>query len=483
MNIKRISALILAVILVFSLVGCGKKKREIVQLTLSTEDSEAILKAAGIMLPDAETAAGANSSVKYFSWYDQFHNYSDDEIINTGFWTFTEKYGGEVMWIECEWQKRFDDLANLVLSGNAPDCYPAHAENFPENCIKGMFQPVDEYIDYDNPIWKGMKEYVHTYYSLDDRPYIILTDTSYGGVVQYNKRVVEEWGFDDPAELFYNDEWTWDVFYDMCADFTDPDEDRYALDSFHFDHIFLNSSGVSVISYDTETKRFKSNLDDPRLERAADVLYNISKNSFVYPWWANGWALRNGTSGGGIKEGLQLFYVDGLSISAPVENVSAVFGDVAAGEVMFCPPPRDPNGDGKYYIDSTPVGYSLVFGAENPEGVALLAMCDRFKVLDPTVISIDRKQKEEVYLWNEEMLEMHDICYELSNAHDSIVVSMGDGLGKHLIDVVSQFEYMARGQSSTAKTWAQLKEANLEKITYYLDELNKSIDEFDPEAQ
>lgn len=85
---KKLIALALVVIMVFTLVGCGKNKREIVKLTLSTEDSEAILAAAGITLPDAETTAAAGSIVKWYSWYDGFHNYADDEVINTGFWTF-----------------------------------------------------------------------------------------------------------------------------------------------------------------------------------------------------------------------------------------------------------------------------------------------------------------------------------------------------------------------------------------------------------
>ena len=65
---KRFFALSMAVLMIFALVGCGKNKREIVKLTLSTEDSEAILAAAGIKLPDAETAAGANSTVDFLCW-------------------------------------------------------------------------------------------------------------------------------------------------------------------------------------------------------------------------------------------------------------------------------------------------------------------------------------------------------------------------------------------------------------------------------
>ena len=45
---KRILAILLAALMIFALAGCGKEKRQIIKLTLSTEDSEAILAAAGI---------------------------------------------------------------------------------------------------------------------------------------------------------------------------------------------------------------------------------------------------------------------------------------------------------------------------------------------------------------------------------------------------------------------------------------------------
>ena len=118
---KRIVAILLAALMIFALVGCGKQRREPIQLTLSTEDAEAILAAAGIMLPPAETAAGANSVVKYFCWHDYLQNYSEDEIINTGYFTFQEKYGGSVQWIETTYEDKNNDLANLVLAGTSPD--------------------------------------------------------------------------------------------------------------------------------------------------------------------------------------------------------------------------------------------------------------------------------------------------------------------------------------------------------------------------
>lgn len=472
---KKLLAMILAAVMVFALVGCGKKKREIVKLTLSTEDSEAILAAAGITLPDVETVSAAGTTVQWFAWWDDFHNYRDDEIVKTGFWTFQQKYNCDVEWIECTWSDRFDGLANLTLAGNPPDFAPNDLGSFPMRTIKGMYQAVDDYIDYSDPLWKDLESFVYTYLSLNGKAYMFVTDITYGDVCVYNRRIMNEWGFDDPAELYYNNEWTWDVFQDMCYEFSDPDEDRYALDSWSFSAGLMRSSGTSIVSYDTENNVYVSNVDSPSLEKAANMLYDLAKNDCVYPWWSNGWSLRNGTEGQGLSTGELLMFIGyDYTFTGPVESVSPIFGDITAGEIMYCPLPRDSEGDGNYYTESIPCGYFLVNGAKNPEGVALLASCERFKVLDPTVISIDKKQKEEIYLWSNEMLDMYDTMHGIANSDKKIVC--GFGFDDALSSVISAFE--DNGHSMDASTWAQLKESNYDKLDFYLDELNNEIADY-----
>ena len=82
---KRVFAIVLTSLMLITLFGCGSRKRTPVQLTLSTEDSVAILNAAGIRLPNVDEAKGAGTVVDYLSWGDPYQNYSDDEIINTGY--------------------------------------------------------------------------------------------------------------------------------------------------------------------------------------------------------------------------------------------------------------------------------------------------------------------------------------------------------------------------------------------------------------
>lgn len=472
---KKFLAIFLALILIVSLVGCGKQKRKIIELTLSTEDSEAILKAAGIALPDIEVAKGANSTVKWYAWWDDFHNYSTDEIVQTGFWTFKEKYNCDVEWIECEWGDRFTGLAKLTLTDDIPDFAPDDMVYFPYNTMKGMFQPVDDYVNYDDPLWSEMKDFAYNYVSLNGKAYMFVTDISYGNVVVYNRRVIEEWGFDEPVELYLNDDWTWDAFYDMCIDFSSPDDDRYALDSWSCSAGIMHSTGIPIIEYDTESRQFVSNVDNPALERAATVLYDINKNDCVYPWWSHNWSLR-GSEGEGLNTGLLLFFIGyDYTFTGPVDTISPIFGDIEKNEFMYCPLPRDPNGDGNYYTESTPEGYFLVKGAPNPEGVALLASCQRFKVIDPTVIGVDKKQKMDTYKWSEDMLDMYDHMHDLANGSRMIVT--GYGYTNEITNCISAFE--DNGHVMEANTWAQIKEAQTDKLTYYLEDFNRMVAEYD----
>ncbi len=473
---RRIIALLLILVTVFVMVGCGKEKRQIIKLTLSTEDSEAILASAGIMLPDAETAAGANSTIKWLSWFDQFHNYSEDEVVNTGYFTFTEKYGGEIEWIECDYFERMNDLANLILAGNPPDFTPSGTNStatYPMSCIKGQYQPVDQWIDYTDPLWADMADAAE-YFALGRGHFSIVTDLTYKDVVPYNRRVIEEWGFDDPAELYANDEWTWDVFYEMCMEFSDGDENRYALDGYAYAGALVESTGQQMLQVD-ENGVFYSNLDSPEIERAQNLIYDLAKNDCCYHNGTNMWPRNNATFGSGVKDGLCLFYVIGISFfTDTVEEVSALWGDIEAGEFMFAPLPRYQDGDGIYYLNAMPKGYMICKGATNPEGVALLASCERFKILDPTVVDIDEKQLREVYKWSDEMIEMARTCNQI--VADNPKMFYTGNLPQGLQDVYNTFDWNIRRSGATS-TWAQLKESNQESFDYYIDELNSLISE------
>ena len=475
---KRVISMAFVLIMTTALFGCGGRKRTPIQLTLSTEDSEAILNAAGIRLPDADVAKGTGTVVNYLSWGDPYQNYSDDEIINTGYWTFENKYGGSINYIETDYFERFDELARQVTAGTPPDLFPGGSGStacFPMRAIKGVTQPVDDYIDYDDPLWNPVKG-VADFFRLGGKHYQIVIYSAPYSVCLYNRRVMSEYGYDDPADLYWNDEWTWDVFEDMCIDFSDPDEDRFALDGYWYAGGISDSTGQQILQID-ENGKYYSNIDSPELERAWDLVYELCKNDCNYrDASGNRWALRNPS---GLKDGKLLFFIEAQNFfTAPVAEIENNYGAISEGELMFAPLPRDPNGDGNYYLmsdfDDINGALCIINSAKNPEGAALLASCIRFKRIDPVVQEIDRRQLKEVYLWSDEMLEMKNECQKIADSH--YMFSPAGDLNSNLNDALGFADAIPRSASS--QTWASLKESNRDRIEYYIDELNALIDEY-----
>ena len=477
---KRIIALLLAVLMIVAITGCGSKKRQPITLTLSTEDSEAILKAAGIQLPDIEDAKGANSNIIFFSWSDTINNYSEAEVVNTGFWTFREKYKCTVEFWETTYQERYDRLATLIVGGTPPDFFPAGVSSeatFPMYCVKGTFAPIDDYVDYTSPLWEGMADAAEAF-ALGSRHFAFVTDITFRNIVPYNRRVIDEYGFDDPAELYYNDEWTWNKFYEMCMEFSDEDDARFGVEGDAYNGALVQeATGRKIIKKDSEGN-FYADVDDPVIEAANTLLYDMKKNGLVYHSGNSYWAGRHDPKvlGDGVKDGKTLFYITFFTaLRGPVDEISAIWGDITEHEVMFAPLPRYDNGDGEYYLASIPTGYMLVSGSKNPDGVALFAACERFKIVDPTVDRIERRQLQEKYLWTDEMMAMYDECREI------ILKNAGMYLNGNLTDQANNAynafrDKVARDAENTS--WAQVKEQYKDQLDYYLDDLNKIIKDY-----
>ena len=105
-------------------------------------------------------------------------------------------------------------------------------------------------------------------------------------------------------------------------------------------------------------------------------------------------------------------------------------------------------------------------------------MCERFKIRDPTVISIDEKQLKEIYLGTDEMLEMNDRCQELAKGYP--VVNFSPGCPAQLNSAVNTLITGTTGNNP--QTWAQLKEQYMESIEYYLEDLNDWVQNPDARA-
>ena len=361
--------------------------------TLASEQEEQVNDLADTLSGELE-----NKTVKWLSFYDPWHPTGAGNSKPVSVELFEKKYGGEIEYYPTTWANQSNDLSTYILSGEGIDFFPA-SEAVPKCAISGMTQPFDDYVDWNDPLWQSVAD-LNDIFALNGKHYLMVCQATEGYVVYYNRKTIENMGFDDPKELYENGEWTLDKFKEMLTDFVDPDSEQYGLDGwFNCAPLYL-ASGVPSISI--KNGIISNNLMDPAFERAMTYQTELNKNGLIVDKSLFDWNPQIQF----IGEGKELFYIGGLyEIESSPDIWTKNFGD--AEDVFFVPIPRDEAAD-KYYYNAEFDCYNLCKGAQNPEGVARLMECIIASYYDENAIEISKEKHKSDYGWTDEMLEMKD---------------------------------------------------------------------------
>jgi ABC-type glycerol-3-phosphate transport system substrate-binding protein len=464
---KRILAGSLALTMAAAMSSCGSTGSSTSSENTGkelTDDQKDQVAALADQLPDIELE---NKTIKWMAHYDI--NPSDGAVKSPGLQLFEDKYDGKIEYVSTTWDSRYDDLATKVMAKDSPDFFPASdMDTFPKGAIKGMFEPIDDYIDLDSDLWASTKT-ASDEFVFQGSHYIAVIDVSPNYVCVYNKTTITENGYDDPAELFANDEWDWDTFSEMCLDFTDADNDKYALDGYWYVKALSETSGVPMIGL--EDGKLVNNMSDPQIEKAQDFMYNLEKNNVVFDRSTNNWSTRgDGTTGYGLGTYQTLFIPVGLWALEGTTDSTAPFGDMEAGEIMFVPMPKDPDSD-TYYISSRVEGYNLCKNAPNPEGFAAYMNC--LMVCKDSTQNITEETLLNEYKWNQEMIDMRTKVYEM--AAENPVFDLQEGVSSEMSTMMTTVSQATMLTGGGATTWTQCRSENEKAVDFLVDEANEKI--------
>ncbi len=470
-TMKRILAGALALTMTVALASCGGNKdgggTTESKDTGKDLDSAAKEQIAGLQ-DQLEDIDLANKTIKWMAHYDI--NPSGGAVKAPGLELFEQKYGGKVEYVSTTWETRYDDLATKVMGKEAPDFFPASdMDSFPFGAIRGMFEPIDDYIDLNDDLWASTKSAADKF-MYNGSHYVAVIDVAPNYVCIYNKSTIEAEGLDDPAELFANDEWTWDTFGDMCREFTDAESDKYGLDGYWYGNAISETSGVPLIGMD-DTGHLVNNMSDPNVEKAQDFMYELGKDGVMFDRSSNGWSTRgDGTTGEGLGSNLTLFIPAGLwAIQAPLET-TAPFGDMEAGEIMFVPMPRNPDSD-TYYISSRVEGYHLCLGAPNPEGFAAYMNC--LMVSRDGAADITERTYTDEYKWSQEMIDMMHTVSDM--ARENPVFDFQNAVSSEMNTVMQSVSQATMITGGGATTWTQCRSSYETSVDILIDEINEKM--------
>lgn len=456
-----ISALLVAAA-AFSLTACGDKESSSSNPYADVDIDASLRKEIRTNVANSELLEDTELENKTIKWLSDWDINPDSSGKNkpTELVAFEEKYGGKIEWIQCTYENRYEKLAETINSGEGVDFfYAGNMDAFPKGAVRGMFAPVDDYIDFSSPVWEDVEE-VNDSLMWDGKHYCTVVQTTGDKVgCVYNKKTVQEAGLEDPAELYARGEWTWDTFQSMLLSFVDVEKQHYGIDGWWFEFGLMATTGVAPVTIDGG--KLVNNIGDPAMERVQDFLYDLNTTGCIaigvgdYGWEAHPEY---------IGEGKMLFYPVGLyTFYAESSQWKKQFGD----DAFFVPMPKDPEAD-DYYVPVGMEGYMFVKGGANPEGVAKFLECKRFTLLDEGTKAIADKQFREDYGWTDEMVEMQREMQELADENPFLDLSVGVSTDcGELLD--NSLRQTARGVP-----WNETYDAVNAALDKYLEEVNEN---------
>lgn len=465
-NVRKTIAFVSALALMGSMTACGNtdsdsgSSSETTTVSTAPKELDEEDKAAVAEVDIGDDEKLENGTIRWLATYDINPDKGKPKMFALEL--FESKYGGKVEWIPTTWENRYNDLSANVLGGTSPDLFPAQEfDTFPSKVVDGMFQPFDDYLDFDSDLWsEGCKKLAEAHV-LGGKHYVAPVATDSKCLMIYNKKTIEENGLTDPAELLEEGNWTWDTFREMCLDYCDREEDKFAYDSWYFETQFILTTGVAPIS--VENGLVKSNLMSAEVERAENFMYNLKKDDLPLPKAEFNWTEQPQR----ISEGKTLFWP--CATWALWEADLSKFGKPE--EIMFVPMPKDPDAD-KYYLPANMDAYALCKGASNPEGAAAFIKCKLIAEQDESALAITEKQYREDYGWTDEMFEMWYKVREMTD--ENPVVSLHMGLPT---DVAAIVDDGIKQASFNGTDWAVTRESMSELTQQTVDELNAKIEE------
>lgn len=223
-----------------------------------------------------------------------------------------------------------------------------------------------------------------------------------------------------------------------------------------------------MVNYDGE--KFTSNINDPDIERAEDLLYQVGKNNLVNGNWL-------GNAKQALKDGNLLFYCMGTWA------MTGNNGPSDADTWRVVPVPSDPNTDEKY-MTSDMTAYMWVRGSTAKEAVKCWYECCRMANTDETY----KENGKEKFLnanpnWTE---DMYQVIVDCSSSEYNQVFDYGYGISSTMSDDNANedgncvtrklYEYTNKADENGKQfSWTELRESYSATVDAELKTINDAV--------
>ena len=156
--------------------------------------------------------------------------------------------GGKVTYVMSpDWNQRYTNLTVKIATGQQLDGYCSTTQDCPTLPLKGLFLPVDEYVEETDYISEHLSKQA---FSFQGKTYGFAQKCrSVPFVILYNKTLFENNGAKTPSEYYDEGTWNWSTFRTVAKEMTqdlnnDGKTDQYGFATWYM-HPFICSAGLS----------------------------------------------------------------------------------------------------------------------------------------------------------------------------------------------------------------------------------------------
>lgn len=411
---KKTLSLLLTFILTACITACGQTGEEDISSSGGiSQVPEQSFAEAEVKPVEAEAPTG---TIKWLMYEDLLTNNADMVAL------FESRYGGSIeQIITGNGNQYFETLGTYIATGDSPDIVRYEWRSFPHAMSYNMYTPLDSYIDLDSDLWKGVKD-IAEQFVYNGKHYYIPYQLTTNFALNYNNRVLEENGIDDPMKMVQAGTWDWNAFEDLCKQWKNIDPVNHISYNGVGGMIFVLTTGVKVI--DIKDDQIINNLKNENISRCMQWIENMRKNGLL---GATAEQMQAGASNGYVDPGQA--FVDGNLLFLGM-NPSWAYGaskealDKAGleNEMKFIPFPKDPLSD-KYYHGINTFGYLIPSGAPNVKGALDWIELNRVEETDETNLA---NAKAEAI---DDTVQYYPIC---ANSDCGDTSENADSKGRHI---------------------------------------------------
>ena len=152
MKIKKFLAFSIAMTSALAAFGCGS--------SASGSSSEVTTTVKKVEVQDTQEIPdipdGAQKEIIWMGTYDLNPRKGADKTVEM---TLFNNKGGTVKFSQVSDSEKFDKLAAALMSQkDVPDIFKYEWMAFPAQVLKDMYQPVDDIVDFSDPLWADVKK-------------------------------------------------------------------------------------------------------------------------------------------------------------------------------------------------------------------------------------------------------------------------------------------------------------------------------------